>query len=96
MQKKLLALIVVAIIIVAAVAAIELTPQAPSSQARNIQIGLVAPVSGSPVGVDMQRAAEMAVNEINDAGGVYVSSWHTHVNITLVTADTKGDAPGRC
>ncbi len=79
---------------VAAVAAIELssTP-APSAEARNINIGLVAPVSGSPVGVDMQRAAQMAVNEINNAGGVYVSSWNTQVNITLVTADTKGDAP---
>jgi branched-chain amino acid transport system substrate-binding protein len=41
----------------------------------------------------MHRAAQMAVDEINNAGGVYVSSWHTHVNITLVTADTKGDAP---
>ena len=93
MQKKLLAIIVVVIIIIAAVAAIELTPQAPSAEARKIQIGLVAPVSGSPVGVDMQRAAQMAVSEINNAGGVYVSSWHAHVNITLVTADTKGDAP---
>ena len=93
MQRKLLAIIVVIIIIVAAVAAIELTPKTPSSEARNIEIGLVAPVSGSPVGVDMQHAAQMAVNEINNAGGVYVSSWNTHVNITLVTADTKGDAP---
>ncbi len=93
MQKKLLAIIVVVIIIIAAVAAIELAPKAPSAEARNIQIGLVAPVSGSPVGVDMQRAAQMAVNEINNAGGIYVSSWNAHVNITLVTADTKDDAP---
>jgi branched-chain amino acid transport system substrate-binding protein len=41
----------------------------------------------------MQRAAKMAVNEINDAGGVYVSGWHAHVNITLVTADTIDDSP---
>jgi branched-chain amino acid transport system substrate-binding protein len=94
LNKKILALVIVAIIAVSAVAAIELssTP-APSAEARNINIGLVAPVSGSPVGVDMHRAAQMAVDEINNAGGVYVSSWHTHVNITLVTADTKGDAP---
>ena len=94
MNKKILALVIVAIIAVSAVAAIELssTP-APSAEARNINIGLVAPVSGSPVGVDMRRAAQMAVDEINNAGGVYVSSWHTYVNITLVTADTKGDAP---
>ena len=41
----------------------------------------------------MQKAAQMAVNEINNAGGVYVSSWNTQVNITLVTVDTKDDAP---
>ena len=94
MNKKILAVIIVAIIAVSAVAAIELSSKpAPSAEARNINIGLVAPVSGSPVGVDMLRAAQMAVDEINNAGGVYVSSWHTHVNITLVTADTKGDAP---
>ena len=71
MNKKILALIIVAIIAVSAVAAIELssTP-APSTDARSINIGLVAPVSGSPVGVDMQRAAQMAVNEINNAGGI--------------------------
>ncbi len=80
MQKKILAIIVVAIIIVAAVAAVELTPQSktPSTAPRNIVIGLVAPVSGSPVGVDMQRAAEMAMDEINNAGGVYVSSMNAH------------------
>ena len=93
MQKKILAVAVILIVIVAAVAVIELVPQAPSPNARNITIGLIAPVSGSPVGVDMQRAAELAVNQINNNGGVYVSSWHTHVKITLVTADTKGDAP---
>ena len=95
MNKKILAIIVVVIIAVAAVAAIELSPQHQHLQQKleTYKIGLVAPVSGSPVGVDMQRAAQMAVNEINNAGGVYVSSWNTHVNITLVTADTKGDAP---
>ncbi len=94
MQKKILALIVVIIIIVATVATLQLVPKAPSPEARNIKIGLVAPISKSPVGTDMQRAAQMAVNEINDAGGIYVSSWNTHVNITLVPADTIDDAPG--
>ena len=42
----------------------------------------------------MERAAEMAVEEINDAGGVYVSEWNTKVNITLIHADTVNDAPG--
>ncbi len=93
MQKKILAILVVVIIAVAAVAAIELYPKAASPDARDIKIGLVAPISGSPIGQDMERAAELAVKEINDAGGVYVSSWNTKVNITLVLADTINDAP---
>jgi branched-chain amino acid transport system substrate-binding protein len=94
MQKKILAILVVVIIAVAVVAAIatQLTPQA-SPDARDIKIGLVAPISGSPIGQDMERAARLAVQEINDAGGVYVSSWNTRVNITIVIADTNNDAP---
>jgi branched-chain amino acid transport system substrate-binding protein len=93
LQKKILAALVIVIIAVAAIAVFELLPQPASAEARNVKIGLIAPISGSPVGVDMQRAAQIAVKEINDAGGIYISGWHTHVNITLVTADTKGDAP---
>lgn len=91
MQRKILALIIVAIIIVAAVAAIELVP---TSQAKTIKIGLVAPISKSPVGQDMQKAAQLAVNQINDAGGIYVADWGTKAKIQLVTADTVDDAPG--
>jgi len=94
LNKKILALIVVVIIIIAAIATIELIQPGPSPNARAINIGLVAPISKSPVGTDMQRAAQLAVNEINQAGGVYVSSWHTHVNITLTNVDTIDDAPG--
>ena len=90
----LLALLVVVIVVVSAVAAIQLMPKPVSPEARNIKIGLVAPVSGSPIGQDMERAARMAVDEINNEGGVYVSAWNTKVNITLVIADTINDAPG--
>ena len=94
MNKKILALVIIVIIIVAAVAAFELTSKpAPSPEARNINIGLVAPISGSPIGQDMERAAKLAVQEINDAGGVYVSSWNTKVNITIDLVDTVNDAP---
>ncbi|HLN90141.1 MAG TPA: ABC transporter substrate-binding protein, partial [Candidatus Binatia bacterium] len=95
MQRKvILALIIIVIIAVAAVAALQLsTKPAPSAEARNIKIGLVAPISGSPIGQDMERAAKLAVQEINDAGGVSVSGWNTKVNITLVIADTINDAP---
>ena len=94
MQKKLLAVIVVVIVIVAAVAAIQLSSPPPSPDARPIKIGLVAPISNSPIGQDMERAARMAVDEINNAGGIFVRGWNTKVNITLVIADTINDAPG--
>jgi branched-chain amino acid transport system substrate-binding protein len=94
MQKKILAILVAIIIIVGTVAAFQLSPTTPSAEARNIKIGLVAPISGSPIGQDMERAARMAVQEINDAGGIYVSGWNTKVNITLIIADTINDAPG--
>jgi branched-chain amino acid transport system substrate-binding protein len=91
MQKKILAILVVVIIVVAAVAALELTPKTASVDARNIKIGLVAPM-GSSIGQDMQKAAKMAVDEINNNGGIYISSWNTKVNITLIVADTGKDA----
>ena len=94
LQKKILAIIVVIIIVVAIVAAIQLSMNpVPSADARDIRIGLVAPISGSPIGQDMERAARMAVDEINNAGGIHVSGWNTKVNITLVIADTVNDAP---
>jgi ABC-type branched-subunit amino acid transport system substrate-binding protein len=41
----------------------------------------------------MERAAQMAVDEINNAGGILVQEWNTKVNITLVRANTINDAP---
>src|SRR5665647_1621375 len=90
MQKKILALIVAVILIVAAVATWQLIPKAASPDVRNIKIGLVAPM-GSSIGQDMQKAAQMAVDEINNAGGISISGWNTKVNITLVTVDTGKD-----
>ena len=92
MNKKILAILVVVIIAVAAVAALsgQFTPKAASPDARNIKIGLVAPMSTS-IGQDMHNAAQMAVDEINNAGGISISGWSTKVNITLVTVDTGKD-----
>jgi branched-chain amino acid transport system substrate-binding protein len=94
LQRKILAIIVVVIVIIAAVAAVELSSKpAPSAEARAIKIGLVAPMSTS-IGQDMFNAATLAVNEINNAGGIYISGWNTKVNITLVSVNTIDDAPG--
>ncbi len=41
----------------------------------------------------MDRAARMAVEEINDAGGIYVESWDKSLPIELVIADTENANP---
>lgn len=91
MQKKILAIVVILIIAISAVAAWQFIPK---TSAREIRIGLVAPISGQPLGQDMSRAAQLAVDEINAAGGIYVSSWGTNATIKIVTIDTVDDAPG--
>jgi len=45
-------------------------------------------------GQDIERAAEMAIDEINAQGGVFVEEWNTKVNIDLVLVDTVDDAAG--
>ncbi|MCW4034853.1 MAG: ABC transporter substrate-binding protein [Candidatus Bathyarchaeota archaeon] len=95
-NKKLLAAVVIVIIVAAgAVAAWQLllTEPEPSTEGpTTIKIGLVAPYS-IPVGQDMDRAARMAVDEINAAGGVYVSSLDKYLDIELVTGNTEGANP---
>ncbi len=92
-QKKMIVTIAVAIIVIAAISGVLLyfyNPLAP--QTRSIKIGLVAPYRQA-VGQDMDRAARMAVDEINNAGGVYVSEWNTKVQVELVIADTEDASP---
>ena len=43
----------------------------------------------------MDRAAKLAVEEINAAGGIYVAEWNTNVTIELVIADTGDDTVGK-
>jgi branched-chain amino acid transport system substrate-binding protein len=95
MQKKLIAIVVIAIVVVAAVIVgwqLTQTPT-PSPEARAIKIGLVACYEKAE-GQDMDRAAKMAVQEINDAGGVWVEEWNTYVDIELVIVDTGDDSTG--
>jgi branched-chain amino acid transport system substrate-binding protein len=94
MQKKLVAILGVAVIAIIVIAAFVATGQfgSPASiDARSIKIGLVA-CSERAEGDDMNRAAQLAVKEINDAGGVYVKEWNTKVPIEIVSADTKDDS----
>jgi len=92
MQKSLIVIIVVAIVVVAGVVAAWQLTQVPSAEARKIKIGLVAGYDLAE-GQDMDRAAKLAVQEINDAGGVYVSEWHTSVEVELVPINTVNDSP---
>ena len=96
MKNKVIAAIVIVIIAVAAFAAIwQLGVFGPgtSSEARNIKIGIVAGMQ-TVEGQDIERAAKMAIDEINAQGGVFVEEWNTKVNIDLVLVDTVDDAAG--
>ncbi len=84
-NTKLIAAVVIVIVVVAgSVAAWQL--MTPSEQ--TIKIGLVAPYQ-IPVGQDMNRAAELAIKEINDAGGIYVEDLGAKLKIELLIADTE-------
>ena len=79
-MKKILAL-ALALCLVFALAA------TASADADTLKIGLVCPLSGSSAisGVIMKNAAQMAVDEINEAGGVNGS-----IKVELVAEDDEG------
>ena len=90
-NTKLVAAVVIVIIVVAgAVAAWQLMPA--SEEKTSIKIGLVAPLE-IPVGQDMDRAAKMAAEEINAAGGIYVESLGKNLTIEIVIANTENANP---
>ncbi len=88
-NTKLLAAVVIVVIVVAGSVAVW---QLTSSGTESIKVGLVAPYQ-IPVGQDMDRAAKMAVEEINNAGGIYVESLGKSLPIELVIADTETANP---
>jgi branched-chain amino acid transport system substrate-binding protein len=95
-NKRILATLVIVIIAVAAFVAIwQLNVFAPaaSADARNIKIGVVAGMQ-TVEGQDIDRAAQLAIDEINAQGGIYVDEWHTKVKVDLVLVDTVDDAAG--
>lgn len=63
---------------------------APKSTGPTILVGMPLPLD-SPIGVSMQDAANMAVSQINSAGGVNVSGTQYHFKI--VTYDTHEADP---
>jgi branched-chain amino acid transport system substrate-binding protein len=96
MNKRILAALTVVIIVVAAFVAmwqLNVFTPAPSAEARNIKIGVVAGMQ-TVEGQDIDRAARLAIDEINAQGGIWVEEWHTKVKIDLVPVDTVDDAAG--
>jgi len=87
-NTKLVAAVVIVVVAVAAVIAVWQFMPAEET----IKIGLVAPLS-IPVGQDMNRAAEMAAEEINANGGIYVESLGKSLKVEIVVADTQNANP---
>jgi len=92
MNKRILGAIVVVIIVLAAVlvAAWQLNLFEP---VQKIKIGIVAGMS-TVEGQDIQRAAQLAIDEINAAGGIWVEDLGKNLTIELVLVDTVDDASG--
>jgi len=96
MNKRILAVVAIVIIVAAAFVAmwqLNVFSPAPSAEARNIKMGIVAGMQ-TVEGQDIERAAKLAIDEINAEGGIWVEEWHTKVNITLVLVDTVKDGAG--
>ena len=96
MNRRILGALIVVIIVAAAFVALwqfNVFAPAPSAEARNIKIGIVAGMQ-TVEGQDIDRAAQLAIDEINAQGGVWVEEWHTKVNLELVLVDTVDDAAG--
>jgi branched-chain amino acid transport system substrate-binding protein len=91
MNKRILAAVTVVIIVVAAFVALwQLNVFAP---AQTIKVGVVAGMQTAE-GQDIDRAAQLAIDEINAAGGVYVADLGKNLTMELVLADTVDDAAG--
>jgi len=88
--KMATAVIIIVIVIVASAAAAYITFQ-PKPVTREIRIGLVASLTGvsADVGTDMKRASILAVDEINEKGGVYVKEYNAKLKIKLIEGDDR-------
>jgi branched-chain amino acid transport system substrate-binding protein len=72
------------------------TEQPASESAESIKIGVVASMSGpaSTTGKDIWQSAELAAQEINAQGGVFVKDLNKKIPITLVQGDDESTREG--
>jgi branched-chain amino acid transport system substrate-binding protein len=91
MNNRVVAVVAIVIIVVAASVALwQLNVFAP---AQTIKIGIVAGMK-TVEGQDINRAAQLAIDEINAAGGVWVEDLQKNLTIELVLVNTVDDAAG--
>jgi len=72
------------------------TEQQPSGEGGEVRIGVVASMTGaaSTTGKDIWQSAELAAEEINAKGGIYVSGLGKSVPIRLVQGDDESTREG--
>lgn len=72
------------------------TNQQPAAQGGEIKIGVVASMTGaaSTTGKDIWQSAELAADEINAKGGVYVKELGTSVPVRLIQGDDESTREG--
>ncbi|MCA1915032.1 ABC transporter substrate-binding protein [Methanospirillum hungatei] len=88
--------LVMSIIIIGALLFSGCTEQPASESAESIKIGVVASMSGpaSTTGKDIWQSAELAAQEINAQGGVFVKDLNKKIPITLVQGDDESTREG--
>ena len=67
---------------------------APAAQApETIKVGAVVPLSGpfAGGGAQVERGYKLAVEDINNAGGVYVEEYDKQIPIELIVLDDESD-----
>ncbi len=88
--------LVMSIVIIGALLFSGCTEQPASESAESIKIGVVASMSGpaSTTGKDIWQSAELAAQEINAQGGVFVKDLNKKIPITLVQGDDESTREG--
>ena len=88
--------LVMSIFIIGALLFSGCTEQPASESAESITIGVVASMSGpaSTTGKDIWQSAELAAQEINAQGGVFVKDLNKKIPITLVQGDDESTREG--
>src|SRR3970040_1572349 len=74
-------------------AAMEEPTEAPPPAPESIRVGAVIPLTGAFAGggAQVQRGYQLAVDAINDAGGIYVEEYATQIPLELIELDDASD-----